>query len=124
MWRVLGNRYVLVCGLTAFVAAGWNLYVTRHNQGLVQGRVVGPDDRAVAGATVTLFERTLTTRELRAATRTDVDGGFRFTGHKAHHLVLEAAKDGVGWSPRTAYRLYFRGQNLVLPEPLRLEARR
>jgi protocatechuate 3,4-dioxygenase beta subunit len=121
---VLGSRYVLVLGLTAFVTAGWNLYVSRHNQGLVQGRVVGPDGRPVGGATVTLFERTLTTREPRAATRTDADGAFRFTGHRAHHLVLEAAKDGVGSSPRITSRLYFRGQNVVLPEPLRLEARR
>ncbi len=122
--RILGNRYVVVFGLIALLTAGWNLYVARHSQGLVQGQVVGPDGQPVAGATVTLFERTLTTLEPRATTRTGRDGGFRFTGQNVHHLVLDASKDGLGRSARAAFRLYFRGQNLVLREPLRLAATR
>ena len=75
MWRrALGNRYVVVFGLIAAVAAAWSLYVARHDQGLVQGRVVGPDGRPVVAATVTLFERTLTTLEPRATVHTGPDG--------------------------------------------------
>ena len=125
MWRrALGNRYVVVFGLIAAVAAAWNLYVARHDQGLVQGRVVGPDGRPVVAATVTLFERTLTTLEPRATVQTGPDGGFRFAGQRAHHLAVEARKEGIGRSHRTAFRLYFRGQNLVLPAPLQLGADR
>ncbi len=41
-----------------------------------------------------------------------------------HHLAVEARKEGIGRSPRTAVRLYFRGQDLVLPAPLQLGADR
>ena len=74
---------------------------------------------AEAGATVTLFERTLTTLEPRASTRTDPDGRFSFLGQKVHHLVLEARAERAR-SPRTAVRLWFRCQNVVLAEPLRI----
>jgi hypothetical protein len=111
--RVLRNRYVLVLGLLSLATVAWNLYVAAHAHGIVTGRVIGPDGQPVAEATVTLFERTLTTLEPRSTTRTGPDGRFRFTGHRAHHLVLEAAKGGVGRSPRVSFRLYFRGQDLA-----------
>jgi carboxypeptidase family protein len=119
-WRVLRNRYVLVLGPLALATVAWNLYVAAHAHGVLDGRVIGPDGRPVPDATVTLFERTLTTLEPRSTTRTGPDGRFRFTGHRAHHLVLEAAKDGVGHSPRVSLRLYFRGQDFSAVEPLRL----
>lgn len=56
-----------------------------------------------------------------AATTTDALGSFRFVRHDRHALVLTAAEDGVGRSPRTEVRLWFRNQNRVLREPLRLE---
>jgi hypothetical protein len=121
VWRgIVGNRYVVVFGLIALVTGGWNLYVARHSQGLVEGRVVGPAGEPVPGATVTLLERTLTTLEARARTQTNEDGHFRFVGQKAHHLVLEASKDGRGPAARTTIRLYFRSQNRALVDPLRL----
>lgn len=123
-WRLLRNRYVVVFGLIAVGTAAWNGYVSLHSHGEVSGRVVGPDGAPVPGATVTLRERTLTTLEPRATAVTGADGDFRFTGQKAHHFVLEAKKDGVGAAPRATYRLYFRGQDVVLPAPLRLEAER
>lgn len=82
--------------------------------------MVGPDGRPVAGARVTLSERTLTTLEPRAAVETGADGVFRFAGQPAHHFALEARKDGIGVAPRSLYRRWFRGQNLRLREPLRL----
>ncbi len=121
MQRLLRNRYVLTFGLMAAVAVGWNVYVALHDDGLVVGRVVGVDGAAAAGVTVTFYERTLTTLEPRGTVVTGPDGGFRFNGQAAHHFVLVAAKAGAGASPRTAYRRYFRGQNVVLSAPLRLE---
>jgi len=121
MWRpLLGNRYTIVFGLIAVGAAAWNLYVIRHDQGRVEGRVLDAGGRPAAGATVALYERTLTTLEPRATAETDGEGRFRFTGQPAHHFVLEAKKSGDGQSPRTSVRRYFRGQNLVLTKPLRL----
>jgi 5-hydroxyisourate hydrolase-like protein (transthyretin family) len=121
MWRrLLGNRYTIVLGLLAAGVAAWNLYVIRHDQGIVEGRVLDAAGRPAAGASVALFERTLTTLELRATAQTDGDGRFRFTGQPAHHLVLEARHAGGDRSPRMVVRRYFRGQNLVLADPLRL----
>jgi len=121
VWRrLLGNRYTIVFGLAAAGAAAWNLYVVRHDQGLVEGRVLDAGGRPAAGATVALYERTLTTLEPRATVETDGEGRFHFAGQPAHHFVLEAKKPGGGQSPRTTVRRYFRGQNLVLAEPLRL----
>jgi hypothetical protein len=108
-----------VLGLLALGAIGWNAYVALHDDGVVEGRVVRPDGRPVAGARVTLSERTLTTLEPRATVDTDADGVFRFAGQSAHHFALEARKDG-DVAPRTLHRRWFRGQNLRLPEPLRL----
>ena len=38
-----------------------------------------------------------------------------------YRIWLEAVKEDVGKSEKKEYRLYFRGQNLMLIEPLRLE---
>jgi hypothetical protein len=121
MRTILLNRYTVVLGTIAVVVIAWNLYVATHSDGRIAGRVVGPDGRAVPGATVTLREKTLTTLEPRAATQTDDAGRFLFAGQRLHHFVLEATKNGLGKSARTAYRLVYRGQSLSLPEPLRLE---
>jgi hypothetical protein len=115
----VGSRYGLLLGL-AMATAGWNAYVVLHDDGLVEGRVVGPDGREVAGARVTLSERTLTTLEPRATVDTGADGAFRFVGEPAHYFALEARRDGTGVAPRTLYRRWFRGQNLRLREPVRL----
>jgi hypothetical protein len=118
---LLLNRYTVVLGAIALAVLAWNLYVATHNDGRIAGRVVGPDGQGVGGATVTLREKTLTTLEPRATVQTDAAGGFAFTGQRVHHFVLEATKPGGGTSERTAYRLAFRGQNITLPEPLRLQ---
>ncbi len=106
---LLANRYILLLGLLALGAIGWNAYV-----------VLQDDGRGVAGARVTLSERTLTTLEPRAEAVTGADGVSRFVGQPAHHFALEARKDGAGAAPRSLHRRWFRGQNLWLQEPLRL----
>jgi Carboxypeptidase regulatory-like domain len=120
--RLLRNRYVVMLGALALLTAAWNGYVATRNDGIVEGRVVDAAGRPLAGATVILHERTLTTLEPRARATTGPDGTFRFEGQPAHHLVLVAEKAGLGATPRLGYRRWFRGQNLVLPAPLRLPA--
>ena len=113
-------RYAYVVGTLLLLVGGCNFWVALHNDGIVRGRVVQTDGRPAAGATVSFWEKTLTTLERRTATETGPDGGFVLTGQAAHHFALQAEKSGFSASPRTLYRRYFRGQNLVLDEPLRL----
>jgi hypothetical protein len=115
------NRYTITFGAIVIIAALWNLYVAFNNDGIIAGRVVGPDNRPVEGATVTLFQKTLYVAEPRDKTTTDKNGAFLFTGHESYKLWLEAIKAGLGKSPKEEYRLYFRNQNLNLSMPLRLE---
>ena len=116
------NRYVITFGGIAIVSALWNLYIAFNDDGIIAGRVVGPDNRGVAGATVTLFQKTLYVAEPRDKTTTDQDGSFLLKDHASYKLWLEAEKKGLGKSLKEEYRLYFRNQNLTLNEPLRLEA--
>jgi hypothetical protein len=113
-------RYAWVVGALTLLVAGCNLWVALHDDGVVRGRVVQADGRPAVGATVSFWEKTLTTLERRVATETGPDGRFVLTGQPAHHFALQAEKSGVGASPRTLYRRYFRGQNLEIAEPLRL----
>jgi len=113
-------RYACVVGALVLLVGGCNLWVALHDDGVVRGRVVQADGRPAAGATVSFWEKTLTTLERRTATETGPDGGFVLTGQAAHHFALQAEKIGFGASQRRLYRRYFRGQNLVLDEPLRL----
>jgi hypothetical protein len=113
-------RYLAVLGVTVVLVTGWNVWVALHDDGIVRGQVLEVDGRPAASATVTFWEKTLTTLERRATTQTDADGRFLFVGQAAHHFALQAqGRDAVA-SPRTLYRRYFRGQNLVLEQPLRL----
>ncbi len=120
-WSVVRNRYTITFGAIALLVGLWNLYVALHDGGLITGRVVGPDNRPVEGATVVLSERTLLVSAVRAQATSDATGAFRFSGHRLYHIYLEARKEGVGRTPPREIRLYFRGQNLVLRQPLRLE---
>lgn len=117
---LLLNRYTLAFGSIALVALAWNLYVAQHDDGVLEGAVVGPDGAPVAGAEVVLAERTVITLTPIAKAATDGQGGFRFERHDRHALVLTAAKEGVGRSGRVEVRLWFKNQNRTLEEPLRL----
>lgn len=117
---VLLNRYSLTFGTIAVLVLAWNLYILAHDEGILEGRVVGPDGDPVAAAEVVLAERTVVSLTPIARTTTDPSGNFRFTRHDRHALVLAAFKEGIGRSPRTEVRLWFRNQNRILEEPLRL----
>ena len=120
-WAFPWNRYTITLGSILLLVGLWNLYVTLNNDGVITGRVVDPDNLPVEGATVVLSERTLLVSAVRARTTTDAKGAFRFLGHKLYHIYLEAYREDVGRMPPREYRLYFKGQNLTLRHPLRLE---
>ena len=117
-WLV--NRVTITFAAIALVVLLWNLYVMRHDDGILGGTVVGPDGRPVPGAEVVLSERTIVSLDPIAETVTDAEGHFRFTGHDRHRVVLTASKPGIGQSGRLEVRLYFRNQNRELAEPLQL----
>lgn len=120
-WAFLLNRYIVTFGTIVIVTALWNIYVAFNDDGIIHGRVVGPDGKPVAGATVILSERSLLVTTPRDQVTTDAEGDFTFTGNQFHRVWLEASKDGVGGYPQTEYRMYFKGQNMNLDDPLRLE---
>jgi hypothetical protein len=116
-WR---NRWIVVPVVIGAVVAVWNVYVATHNDGLVEGRVVDDAGRAVANASVTLYERGFVTFTAKSETRTDEHGRFRFTDFRNHALQLEAETEGLGRSGRRTVRLWFQGQTTRLAEALRL----
>ena len=118
---VLYNRYTITFGTIALLAIVWNVYVLFNDDGIVAGRVVASDGSPIQNAMVVLSEKTLLVNSLLDKTTTDTDGRFKFSGHGIYHVYLEAYKDGVGRAPQKDYHLYFRGQNLHLPEPLRIK---
>ena len=119
-WSFLLNRYIVTFGVVAILTLAWNVFVVLNDDGNIKGRVVGPNGSPVEGATVILSERTLLVTVPRDQVTTGSNGGFFFSGHKFYRIWLEAAKPGVGSYPQTEYRMYFRGQNMTLDEPLRL----
>ncbi|MCV0395995.1 MAG: carboxypeptidase-like regulatory domain-containing protein [Rhizobiaceae bacterium] len=119
-WSWLANRFVVTFGGALVLAGLWNLYIAFNDDGRITGRVVGPDGQPVEGAAVVLSERTLLVAQPKGNTETGPDGSFRFDGHRLHRIYIEARKPDVGrYGPRE-FRLYFKGENLDLEEPLRL----
>ena len=117
--RVLSSRFVIVPAVIAVTVVAWNLYVMQHDHGLLQGRVVDAAGHPVDGATVLLFAHDFVTQVEKARTRTDAAGEFRFDNNNSHLIQLQA-QDGSATSPRITIRLWFRAQDRVLQQPLRL----
>jgi hypothetical protein len=122
MRSLLLNRFVLVPGGILIAALVWNLYVAQHNGGRIEGRVVDQAGVPVAGATVRLMALTVTTFADQAQTRSDAEGRFRFSGNASHHVQLQA-EDPSTRSERMDLRLWFKGQDVELSEPLVLRSR-
>lgn len=117
--RVLLSRFVVVPVVIAVTVGAWNLYVALHAHGVLQGRVVDAAGHPVDGATVILFTHDFVTQVEKARTHTDAAGEFRFDGNDSHLIQLQA-QDGRTTSPRITIRLWFRAQDRVLQQPLRL----
>jgi hypothetical protein len=119
--RILLSRFVVVPVLLAAGIAAWNVYVSQHAHGLLEGSVVNAAGAPVAGATVILSVHDFVTQVEKARTRTDAEGRFRFDDNNSHLIQLQA-QNGAAASPRITIRLWFRAQDRVLTEPLRLPA--
>lgn len=119
-WRRFVNRFTITFGTLFVLVLGWNVYISFHDHGLIEGQVVGPGGQPIAGATVRLFEQSLLVNQPRGSTTTDALGRFRFTGHRMHRPYLEAEKDGVGQFGPRQYPLYFQGEDLILHQPIML----
>jgi hypothetical protein len=118
-WRgLLLNRFVLVPGALALIAALWNVYVDFHDHGLVAGRVVDAAGRPVEGATVVLWVLDFTTYVETSSATTGPDGTFRIRDNPSHNIQIGAEKPGVGRSTRIPVRLYFRAEDVTLRAPL------
>lgn len=122
MKRWWTSRWVIVPGTMFIAVTAWNLYVSAHDGGTVEGRVVDAAGQGVAGATVLLYERSFITNNEKQRTISGTDGLFRFQGNESHALQLQAEAAGAR-SERVTVRLWFRAQDARLAEPLRLAAR-
>lgn len=117
--RILLSRFFIVPAALLVAIAGWNIYVALHAHGLLQGSVVNASGHPVPDATVILFVHDFVTQVEKARTRTNPAGRFRFDDNNSHLIQLEA-QSGNASSPRVTIRLWFRGQDRTITEPLRL----
>ncbi len=115
------NRYTITFAIALFLALLWNLFVLFNDSGILSGRVIDSLHQPVEGATVSLSEKTLLVTSQRDEVTTDGDGFFRFEGHDLYHLYLKVKKGNAALPSHKEVRLYFRGQNKTLKEPLILE---
>lgn len=120
-YRLLVNRFTIVLASIAFAVAIWNIYVSFHDHGLVEGQVVDAAGRPVEGATVALWVLDFTTFVEKTHATTDADGRFVIRGNDSHSIQIEAEKTGVGRAARIPVRLYFRAQDVTLTAPLVLK---
>ena len=117
-YRLLVNRFTITLASIAIVVAIWNVYVSLHDHGVVEGRVVDTDGRPVEGATVELWVLNFTTYVERTRATTGADGRFVVRGNDSHNIQIGAEKPGVGRAARIPVRLYFRAQDVSLAVPL------
>ena len=117
MRRALANRFVVVPAVLAVLIAGWNVYISFNDDGIVAGEVRDASGAPVAGALVVLFDRNFVTYRETQRTRSDASGRFRFDNFRAHLGQIEAQGSNGQRSERRLIRLWFRAQNVRL-DPL------
>jgi hypothetical protein len=117
--RVLLSRFFIVPLILLVGIGAWNLYVDRHAHGRLEGSVVDAAGQPVPGATVILSVHDFVTQVEKARTLADASGRFRFDDNNSHLIQLQA-QDGAAMSSRVTIRLWFRAQDRMVREPLRI----
>ena len=117
--RVFLSRFFIVPFVLLVGIVGWNIYVDAHAHGLLDGTVVNEAGQPVAGATVILSVHDFVTQVEKARTTTDASGRFRFADNNSHLMQLQAEEGGAS-SAKVTVRLWFRAQDRVVMEPLRI----
>jgi uncharacterized GH25 family protein len=117
--RILLSRFFIVPVGLVLAIAGWNIYVDLHANGRLDGTVEDAAGKPVPGATVILSVHDFVTQVEKARTQTDAAGRFHFNDNNSHLIQLEAQDNGTP-SPRVIVRLWFRAQDHVVAEPLRI----
>jgi hypothetical protein len=123
-WRVyLVNRFTISLCVIGIIVFAILIYMAYNGDGILEGRVVNQDGMPAAGVTVTILKPGVVGFDRIGGTVTDAKGHFRFEKHNQHHPFLKAERSGVGASDLVGVRLYFRNENRILSEPLRLKPR-
>ena len=117
-YRLLVNRFTIVLASIAVAIATWNVYVSLHDHGVVEGRVVDAEGRPVEGATVVLWALNFTTYVEKTRATTGTDGRFVIQGNDSHNIQVGAEKPGIGHAARIPVRLYFKAEDVILTAPL------
>ena len=121
-YRLLVNRFTVTLASIALAVAIWNVYVSLHDHGVVEGHVVDAAGQPVEGATVVLWVLNFTTYVEKTRATTNADGSFVIRGNDSHNIRIEAEKPGVGRAARIPVRLYFKAEDVTLAAPLVLTA--
>ena len=116
-WRFwLVNRVTISLGVIALIAALWNGYRVMNDDGVLIGRVVGPEAvRLPARPSPCGSGRSPPWWSRLAPKR-------RRTARSVSPITVSTRSSCRGSSPRRQFALYFRNQNRVIEEPLRLDA--
>jgi Carboxypeptidase regulatory-like domain len=80
-------------------------------------RLTDSTGKPVPDAEVVLLVQNVTTFSEKGRTRTGPDGLFTIEGNPSHRVQI-VAETPTGRSERRELRLWFRGQNTVLQQPL------
>lgn len=115
---LLRNRFFLAFFVLVILIAVVNFYVSRHDDGILIGKVLDNQGAPVVKAKITLLKQALIGFEEIDSQYTDEEGTFRFSRHNQHHPALQVEADGYSKSDLRRVRLYFRNQNRQMQQPI------
>jgi len=97
------TNYFYNCSVLAALVIGWAAVLTfAQTTGSVAGRVLDPDARAVAGASLVLYSRE---SGGRLSTTSDGEGEYHFAGLAAGDYLLQVTAEGFAGSNTQAVRV-------------------
>ncbi len=119
--RSFGQRHAKGFAILVIILIGiaWAaIYIVTHDDGIIRGRVLNEEGEPVAGARVSLREKTINLLKPPVRTVTDDSGEFIYEEMEIIEFYISARKEGVGKAPRQWHHLYFKRQNYEIEEPI------